>query len=120
VYVPRRQQHPVSHLPLFGSRSRRLGPAQRCRAVVVLSYSHAPPLCRAGSFQDLLIDERCSHSDCGRNLGGSSFELTYRLGEIALFTRTFRALNLRGHFFELPADPMQPAPPLSALGMGAT
>ena len=44
------------------------------------------------------------------------FELTYRLGEIRLFTRKFRALNLRSHFFDLPADPMQPRPPFERLG----
>ena len=44
------------------------------------------------------------------------FELAYRLGEITLFTRAFRALNLRSHFFDLPADPMQPAPPFRRLG----
>src|SRR5437899_5849127 len=46
------------------------------------------------------------------------FKLAYRLGEITLFTRAFRALNLRSHFFDLPTDPMQPAPPFNRLGRG--
>lgn len=45
-----------------------------------------------------------------------SFELAYRLGEITLFTRRFRALGLRCHFLDLPPDPMSPAPPIERLG----
>jgi hypothetical protein len=44
------------------------------------------------------------------------FELVYRLGEITLFTRSFRALNLCSHFLDLTNDPMQPAPPIRRLG----
>lgn len=44
------------------------------------------------------------------------FDLTYRLGEITLFTRRFRALNLRSHFFDLSTDPFEPAPPFECLG----
>jgi CelD/BcsL family acetyltransferase involved in cellulose biosynthesis len=44
------------------------------------------------------------------------FVLTYRVGEIALFRRRFRAVVLGEHFFDLGDDPDVPPPPLERLG----
>jgi CelD/BcsL family acetyltransferase involved in cellulose biosynthesis len=46
------------------------------------------------------------------------FVLNFRLGEVTLFSKRFRALVLRNHFFDLPPDPGEPPPPLERLGKG--
>ena len=44
------------------------------------------------------------------------FELTYWLGEIALFRKRFRGLALHEHYLELGDDPDVPAPPVERFG----
>ncbi|MGH6689976.1 MAG: GNAT family N-acetyltransferase [Gammaproteobacteria bacterium] len=44
------------------------------------------------------------------------FVLSYRLGEMTLFTRGFRALRLVAHYLDLPPDPGFPPPPVDRLG----
>ena len=44
------------------------------------------------------------------------FELTYWLGEMALFRKRFRGLVLREHYLELGDDPDVPAPPFERFG----
>jgi CelD/BcsL family acetyltransferase involved in cellulose biosynthesis len=46
------------------------------------------------------------------------FVLTYRIGEIAVFRKQFRALTLRTHFFDLTDDPADPAPPFDRFRTG--
>lgn len=46
------------------------------------------------------------------------FVLRFRLGEIPLFTRTFRALRLASHFLDLPPNPGSRPLPLERLGAG--
>lgn len=46
------------------------------------------------------------------------FVLTYRIGEIAVFRKRFRALTLRTHFFDLTDDPAEPPPPFDRLQAG--
>jgi CelD/BcsL family acetyltransferase involved in cellulose biosynthesis len=46
------------------------------------------------------------------------FVLTYRIGEIAVFRKQFRALTLRTHFFDLTDDPAEPPPPFDRFQTG--
>jgi CelD/BcsL family acetyltransferase involved in cellulose biosynthesis len=46
------------------------------------------------------------------------FVLTYRIGEIAVFRKQFRALTLRTHFFDLTDNPAEPAPPFDRFRTG--
>jgi len=43
------------------------------------------------------------------------YQLHFRMGEVTLFRRGFRALVLHNHFLELPQDPGQPRPPIERL-----
>lgn len=47
------------------------------------------------------------------------FEVPFRVGEITVFRRRFRALTLANHYFDLPTDPSIPRPPLERLGRDA-
>jgi CelD/BcsL family acetyltransferase involved in cellulose biosynthesis len=46
------------------------------------------------------------------------FVLTYRIGEIAVFRKRFRALTLRTHFFDLTDDPGEPPQPFDRFQTG--
>jgi CelD/BcsL family acetyltransferase involved in cellulose biosynthesis len=46
------------------------------------------------------------------------YVLTYRIGEIAVFRKQFRALTLRTHFFDLTDDPAEPPPPFDRFQTG--
>jgi CelD/BcsL family acetyltransferase involved in cellulose biosynthesis len=48
----------------------------------------------------------------------SPFVLTYRLGEIAIFRKQFRALTLCTHFFDLTDDPGEPPQPYDRFQTG--
>ena len=46
----------------------------------------------------------------------TTFTLAYRVGEFTLWRKTFRALSLAEHFFDLSDDPLVPKLPLERLG----
>ena len=45
----------------------------------------------------------------------ATFALSYRLGEFQLWRKSFRALSLRAHHFDLTDDPSEPPPPFERL-----
>jgi len=49
----------------------------------------------------------------------TTFVLSYRLGEFELWKKSFRALSLRAHYFDLTDDVSMPPPPFERLGREA-
>jgi len=45
----------------------------------------------------------------------TDYQFPYRIGEVTLFRRRFRALKLDNYFLELPKDPEEPRPPIERL-----